>query len=323
MTFRPAYHEMGPEGLRERALLAVEGLRACRACPWDCGANRLEDRWGACKTGRFAVVSAWHAHFGEEDCLRGWNGSGTIFLGHCNLRCAFCQNYEISQGLPPGPATPGVTPHRLAGIMLGLQERGCHNINLVTPEHVVPQILEALVIALDGGLNLPLVYNTSAYDAAATLALLDGVVDIYMPDFKFWTPERCGRYLRAPDYADAARCAIREMHRQVGALVINADGLARRGLLLRHLIVPGALDDTRAILEWVATELGSDTYVNLMTQYRPAGRVARGACPELARLPDQAEIAAAFAIARRLGLARLDRRHRSRLDNGRRFLAEV
>jgi len=305
---RPAYLELGSETLRERAILAVDGLRHCVACPRDCGVNRIEDRWSACKTGRYAVVTSWFPHFGEEDCLRGWNGSGTIFFGHCNLRCVFCQNWDVSQGLRPGPATPEVTPEHLAAIMLGLQERGCHNINLVTPEHVVPQILEALAHAADWGLNLPLVYNTSAYDSLDTLALLDGIVDVYMPDFKVWSADRGARYLKVPDYPAVARAAIREMHRQVGPLVISADGLALRGVLIRHLVMPGAVDDTRAILEWIAAELGPSAYVNLMGQYRPAGRVGHGRFPEIDRRPELGEIAAAYAAARRVGLERLDAR---------------
>jgi putative pyruvate formate lyase activating enzyme len=268
-------------------------------------------------------VTSWHPHFGEEDCLRGWNGSGTVFFGHCNLRCVFCQNHEISQGLRPGPATPGVTPAHLAGIMLSLQERGCHNINLVTPEHVVPQVLEALALAVEWGLNLPIVYNTSAFDGPECLTLLDGVVDIYMPDFKFWSPERGRRYLRADDYPATARTAIRAMHRQVGTLTINQDGLATRGVLLRHLVMPGALDDTRAILGWVANELGTDTYVNLMAQYRPAGRVTRGGYPEIARRLEADELARAYAIAREVGLERLDGRSRRRPAAGPRPRAEA
>jgi putative pyruvate formate lyase activating enzyme len=192
-------------------------------------------------------------------------------------------------------------------MMLDLQERGCHNINLVTPEHVVPQILEALVHAVEWGLGLPLVYNTSGYDSCETLDLLDGVVDIYMPDFKCWAPDRAKRYLKAEDYPRVARTAIREMHRQVGHLAISPDGLATRGVLLRHLVVPGGLEDTRAILTWTASELGQRTYVNLMGQYRPAGRVSTSGYPELARRVSRDELAAAFAIAGALGLERLDR----------------
>ena len=306
---RPAYLDLGLAELRARAMLALDGLRDCQACPRCCGANRLEDRWSACKTGRYAVVSSWFPHFGEEECLRGWRGSGTIFFGHCSLRCVYCQNWDVSQGLRPGPATPGVTPAQLGRMMLSLQEQGCHNINLVTPEHVVPQILEALVHAVEWGLNIPLVYNTSGYDTLETLGLLDGIVDVYMPDFKCWSPAHAARYLKAEDYPRVARAAIREMHRQVGHLTISPDGLATRGLLLRHLVLPGALEETRAILTWIASELGPATYVNLMGQYRPAGRVDAARYPELARRIGDQEMSAAFGLAEGLGLDRLDHPH--------------
>jgi putative pyruvate formate lyase activating enzyme len=274
-SFRSAYQSLGIRELRERARVAVSRLADCRMCPRDCGVNRLEDRWSACKTGRHAVVGSWFPHFGEEDCLRGWNGSGTIFFSHCNLRCVFCQNFDISQSIRPGPdeARPS-SAREIAAMMITLQERGCHNINFVTPEHVVPQVLEAIAEAASLGLDLPIVYNTSAYDALESLVLMDGIVDLYMPDFKYWSAERSRTYMKAEDYPEAARTAIREMHRQVGTLVVGADGLARRGLIIRHLVMPGCLDETRSILEWIAAELGPDTYVNLMDQYRPAGKVS-------------------------------------------------
>ena len=283
----------------------MAALADCRLCPRDCGVDRLAGKWSACKTGRHAVVSSAFAHRGEEDCLRGWMGSGTIFFGHCNLRCVFCQNADISQGIRPG-AESGATPEQLAGIMLDLQDRGVHNINWVTPEHVVPQVLEALVLAVEGGLTLPIVYNTSAYDAHRSLAWLDGVVDIYMPDLKTLSPETSRRLLKAEDYPSAATSAITEMHRQVGDLVIGDDGLARRGLLVRHLVMPGKLDETRAVLEWIAAELGPGTYVNLMGQYRPAGKVGGGDYAEIDRRLVGSELLSAVAMARDLGLERLD-----------------
>ncbi|MGW8267996.1 MAG: radical SAM protein, partial [Longimicrobiales bacterium] len=279
--FSPAYLCLGLAEVRRRARRGVEGLERCRVCPRDCDVNRLDDRWSACKTGRLAVVTSAFPHLGEEDCLRGRNGSGTIFFGHCNLRCAFCQNFDISQGLPPG--TSGTPPEALAGTMLRLQEMGCHNINFVTPEHVVPQLLEALVLAAEEGLRLPLVYNTSAYDSLESLRLLDGIVDIYMPDLKLFDAELCRRYLKAEDYPEVARAALREMHGQVGPLQIGEDGLARRGVLIRHLVMPGLPEETRAILSWIARELGHDTYVNVMGQYRPGGVVGRDRHPELDR----------------------------------------
>ena len=304
--FRPAYLSLSSAGLRRRAERALATLGDCRACPRDCGVNRLEDKWAACKTGRYAVVSSAFPHFGEEDCLRGWRGSGTIFFAHCNLRCVFCQNYDISQAIRPGTVSPGHRPEEIAGMMLDLQDRGCHNINFVTPEHVVPQVIEAVAVAADRGLGLPIVYNTSAYDSLESIELLDGIVDIYMPDFKYWSAERSRTYLKAEDYPDAARAAIRAMHRQVGPLVLNGDGLAERGLIIRHLVMPGAPDETEAILGWIAEELGRDSYVNLMDQYYPAGKVSAERHPEINRRLTSPEFAQAREIARRLGLRRLD-----------------
>jgi putative pyruvate formate lyase activating enzyme len=272
VAHRPAYLRLPDGELHRRAAEAVAALADCRLCPRDCGVDRLAGKWSACKTGRFAVVSSAFAHHGEESCLRGWRGSGTIFFGHCNLRCVFCQNADISQGMRPGPSEPGMAPHRLARLMVSLQEHGVHNINWVTPEHVVPQLLEALVPAVEAGLTLPIVYNTSAYDSPRALAWMDGVVDIYMPDLKTLSTTAARRLLKAADYPEAATAAIREMHRQVGDLEVDGSGLARRGLLIRHLVMPGMLADTQAVLEWIAAELGPGTYVNLMDQYRPAGR---------------------------------------------------
>jgi len=308
LAFRAAYLNLTREQLADRAREAVAALADCRLCPRDCGVNRLEDAWSACKTGRHAVVSSWFPHFGEEDCLRGWNGSGTLFFGHCNLRCVFCQNYDISQDIKPRVA-PGSPPEEIAAMMLILQQRGCHNINFVTPEHVVAQILEALVEAVPAGLQLPLVYNTSAYDSMHSIELMNGVVDIYMPDFKYWSSETSAKYLKAADYPEAARRVTKAMHEQVGPLVLDEDGLARRGLLIRHLVMPGALDETRAILEWIARELGPETYVNLMDQYRPAGKVSSERFPELNRALTAAEFREAHQIAADLGLQRLDVRH--------------
>jgi putative pyruvate formate lyase activating enzyme len=305
---QPAYLQLEPGELRRRAERAVASLAECRACPRDCGVDRLADRWSACKTGRHAVVSSHFAHLGEEDCLRGTRGSGTIFFAHCNLRCVFCQNYDISQGVRPTAAPPGTPPDRLARFMLQLQQQGCHNVNFVTPEHVVPQILEALAVAVDAGLQLPIVYNTGAYDSLASLRLCNGIVDIYMPDFKYWSADKSRTYLKAEDYPQTAREAIREMHRQVGPLVIDADGIAARGLLVRHLVMPGALQETEAILTWIAAELGTDTFINLMDQYHPAGKVDDHRFTEINRRPSAAELEQAFAMAAALGLNRLDRR---------------
>jgi putative pyruvate formate lyase activating enzyme len=214
-AFEPAYLALYRSGeLQRRADAARASLSQCCVCPRDCGVDRLANKQAACKTGRYAVVSSYFPHLGEENCLRGWRGSGTIFFSWCNLRCVFCQNFDISQ---IGEGKP-MRPEQLAWMMLDLQAAGCHNINFVTPEHVVPQILEALVIAVEGSLRLPIVYNTSAYDSLDSLHLMDGVVDVYMPDFKIWDSELSLRYLKARDYPEAARRAIKEMHRQVGVL---------------------------------------------------------------------------------------------------------
>ena len=308
--FEPAYLSLYGRGeLWRRAEAARERLSHCLVCPRNCGVDRLAGKTAACHTARYAQVSSHFPHFGEEDCLRGWKGSGTIFFSMCNLRCVFCQNYDISQATR-GPET---TPERLARMMLELQAEGCHNINFVTPEHVVPQILEALPIAVEAGLRLPLVYNTSAYDSMDSLALLDGIVDIYMPDFKFWDPALALRYVKARDYPEAARRTIREMHRQVGPLKFDAEGLARRGVLVRHLVMPGEIAGTAEILRFLAGEISRDTYVNLMDQYYPAGRVSGAQFVEINRHITGTEYQRALESARAAGLWRLDRRAARRL----------
>ena len=304
-TFEPAYLALHRRGeLKRRVEAAIQELGRCRVCPRNCDVNRLEDELGVCKTGRLAKVASYFPHFGEEDCLRGWRGSGTIFFSMCNLRCVFCQNYDISQqghGVEVGPAD-------LAAMMLELQEQGCHNINFVTPEHVVPQMLEGLLVAVEAGLRLPIVYNTSAYDSMRSLALLDGIVDIYMPDFKFWTPELALRYLKAKDYPEVARQVIKEMHRQVGPLKFDEDGLAKRGVLVRHLVMPGFLEETRAIMQFLAREVSPDTYVNIMGQYFPAWKVSEQQYREINRPVTGGELAEAFRLAREAGLWRFDQR---------------
>jgi putative pyruvate formate lyase activating enzyme len=294
--------------LQRRADEAHELLgERCVVCPRHCKVDRRADVKGLCAIGRHAVVASYFPHFGEEDCLRGRRGSGTIFFSGCNLRCVFCQNHDISWDVR-GERVDRV---RLAEIMLELQTIGCHNVNWVTPEHVVPQILEALPQAIRAGLRLPLVYNTSAYDSLDSLRLLEGVVDVYMPDFKLWAGETARRYLKRADYPEVARATIREMHRQVGDLVVDERGLARRGVILRHLIMPGRLEETEAILGWIAEELGTGCYVNLMAQYYVSGKVGRdGAYPEIARGIYREEYERALALARELGL-RLDPRSAS------------
>ena len=303
----PSYLALHASGeLRERARRALDLLDGrCLVCPRLCKVNRLADQPGLCKVGRHAVVASYFPHFGEENCLRGARGSGTIFFSGCNLRCVFCQNHDISWQLQG----ERVSPRRLAAMMLELQDRGCHNINWVTPEHVVPQILEALPLAVERGLRLPIVYNTSSYDSLDSLELMDGVVDVYMPDFKLWSSDLSRRYLAKRDYAEVACRTVKEMHRQVGDLVFDEDGLAVRGLLVRHLVMPGLLEETEAVLRWIAGELGPDTYVDVMAQFYPAGRT--GEFPEIDRHLYRSEFERALAIADDLGLRRLDRRSRA------------
>ena len=305
----PSYLALARSGeLRRRAAAAVATLANCRCCPRACGADRLRGKAGTCRIGRQARVASFGPHHGEEDCLRGWQGSGTIFFAGCNLHCVFCQNWDISHE----DAGAIVTAEGLAGIMLTLQARGCHNLNWVSPSHVVPQVLEALALAAERGLRLPIVYNTGGYDSVDTLRLLEAVVDIYMPDFKFWDTEVAARLALAGDYPERARQAIREMHRQVGALQLDGDGLARRGVLVRHLVMPNELAGTRAIARWLAAELSPDTYVNLMDQYHPAGAVAPGSSvaglADLRRLVTPTEFARARRDAQAGGLWRFDRR---------------
>ncbi|MDY7110671.1 MAG: radical SAM protein [Planctomycetota bacterium] len=304
--FTPAYLEGTVRStLDERVKRARRELAACAACPRNCGVNRLENETEFCGIGRYARVSSAFAHRGEEDCLRGWAGSGTIFFSMCNLRCVFCQNWDISQQ----EVGRECDADALADLMLLLQHQGCHNINFVTPEHVVPQLVEALAVAIERGLRLPIVYNTSAYDALESLKLMDGLVDIYMPDFKFWEPGTAKRLCKAKDYPQRAREAIAEMHRQVGDLRFTSDGLACRGLLVRHLVMPGQADQSAAIFRWLADEISPDTFINIMGQYRPAHEVGRDERYEdVNRTPTREELGVAYDAARAAGLSRFDSR---------------
>jgi putative pyruvate formate lyase activating enzyme len=318
--------------LARRVDLAISELEQCRACPRECGVDRLHalpslehslDRssgrpargWRgrvpdhvpkgtSCFTGRHARVSSAFPHLGEEDCLRGSRGSGTIFFSFCNLRCVFCQNWDISQG---GEGVE-ISAQDLAGLMLQLQSGGCHNINFVTPEHVVPQVIEGVLLAAGAGLRIPLVYNTSAYDSMRSLELLDGVVDIYMPDFKYWSPDLARRYLKAADYPEAARRAIREMQRQTGPLCCDRQGVAVRGVLVRHLVMPGCADDSREIFRYLAREVSPDTFINIMAQYHPAGSVGAGKFPEICCCPSADEFRTVVECASSEGLWRFDHR---------------
>ncbi|MDH3255102.1 MAG: radical SAM protein [Acidobacteriota bacterium] len=292
--------------LAERVDTAMRELADCRACPRDCGIDRLAGATAACHTARYARVASAFPHFGEEDCLRGRHGSGTIFFSSCNLRCVFCQNWDISQRRIGREMTAG----EIADLMLELQARGCHNVNFVTPEHVAPQVVEAIADAVPRGLRLPIVYNTSAYDALSSLELLDGLIDIYMPDFKFWHSDSAKRLAKAADYPQSARQAIREMHRQVGPLRFGPDGVARRGVLVRHLVMPGALDEATKIFEWLAEEISPHTYVNVMGQYEPhyqvgeTGRRGEARFSEIDRRPGVNELERVRRAARHSGLWR-------------------
>jgi len=304
-TAQPTYLESLRSGELDRRIeTAVESLKCCTLCPRNCRVDRLAGETGICNTAERAWVSSFNPHFGEESPLVGSHGSGTIFFTHCNLLCAFCQNFEISH---LGEGRP-VTGDQLASIMLELQKSGCHNINFVTPSHVVAQILQGLKPAAEAGLRIPLVYNSGGYDKVETLRLLDGIVDIYMPDFKFWEPEVARNACNAPDYPDRARRALKEMHRQVGDLVVDGDGIARRGLLVRHLVLPHGQAGTRDILRFIAEEISTETYVNIMRQYRPCGRAADIAA--LADYPTPEEFDAALEAARQAGIHRLDRPRR-------------
>ncbi len=303
--FEPAYMKLFRTGeLYRRSRQGLQHLHRCKVCPRDCEVNRLDNEWALCKTGRYATVSSFFPHFGEEDCLRGWNGSGTIFFSMCNLKCVFCQNFDISHYREGVEATPEM----LAQMMMDLQSQGCHNINFVTPEHVVPQILEALPLAVQMGLRLPLVYNTGAYDSLDSIELMNGVVDIFMPDFKYWDEVLAGEYLKARNYPQAAQAVIRAMHRQVGNLVFDEHGLAKRGVLVRHLVMPDNAENTRHIMKYLANELSPDTYINIMDQYRPAGKVTENRYRKINRRTSEVEHLEAIQMAREAGLHRFDHR---------------
>ncbi|MBW1972969.1 MAG: radical SAM protein [Spirochaetes bacterium] len=286
----------------ERIKKAKELMNPCRICPRLCGAKRLEGEKGFCKTGAKAFVSSALPHFGEEEPLVGKMGSGTIFITHCNLRCLFCQNFEISH-LGEGKE---ISNEEFANIMINLQNRGCHNINFVTPTHVVPQILEALPLAVEKGLKVPLVYNTGGYDMRETISLLDGVFDIYMPDIKFSDNLVASKYLNVDDYWERVKEAVKEMHRQVGDLALDEDGIAYKGLLIRHLVMPEDLAGTKEVMRFLAKEISKNSYVNIMDQYRPCGYAHR--YPEISRGITRSEYLKAIESAREEGITRLDKR---------------
>jgi len=293
----PAYLGLSGKELRARAEALRELASPCRLCPRECHVRRTEGERGSCQAGLRPWVSSFGPHFGEERVLVGRGGSGTIFFTSCNLHCVFCQNYEISQ-LREGREIP---VEELAAWMLHLQEIGCHNINFVTPTHQAPQIVEALALAREEGLKLPIVWNCGGYESVKALRLLDGIVDIYMPDFKYGDSQVAARFSEAPGYFEVARAALKEMHRQVGDLEIR-DGIAQRGLLIRHLVLPEGLAGTEKVLRFIAEELSRETFVNIMAQYYPTYKAWQ--YPELARRITPEEYREALEIARRLGLSR-------------------
>jgi len=299
-VFTPSYIELRRTGeLHERVEQAYKLISpACELCPRRCGVDRLAGRVGVCRTGPLPVVSSYSPHFGEEPPLVGYNGSGAIFFTSCSLRCVFCQNYEISHG----GAGREVSIEELADMMLSLARQGCHNINWVTPTHQLPQILSALEVAAEAGLDVPLVYNCGGYEPVKVLALLDGIVDIYMPDAKYGNNEIGMELSGVPDYWDRNQEALREMHRQVGDLALDGRGIAERGLLVRHLVLPGNLSGTREVMHFLAAEISRDTYVNVMEQYRPAYKAVGH--PRIGRLITSEEYAEAIRIARAEGLWR-------------------
>jgi putative pyruvate formate lyase activating enzyme len=286
--------------LEDKVLEAHQRLANCDICAWECRVDRLAGKHGVCRTGERAHISSYGPHLGEEDPLRGWRGSGTIFFSHCNMRCQYCQNHDISQTESGNP----VDASRMAEIMMELQSMGCHNINLVSPSHVVPQILAAVLIAAKAGLRLPLVYNTGGYDSLQTLRLLEGVIDIYMPDMKYASERIARTYSKTPHYPQTNQAAVLEMHRQVGDLQVNPDGIATRGLLVRHLVLPNDLAGTSEIVSFLAKQVSTNTYLNIMSQYRPAFNARR--FPKLSRPVKTDEYRSAVQMAVAAGLQRLD-----------------
>ncbi|MDP2898931.1 MAG: radical SAM protein [bacterium] len=282
--------------LRERVGEAISLLGTCSICPRNCGVNRLEGETGVCRVGREVIVSTASLHHGEEPPISGYCGSGTIFFSSCNLRCVFCQNYEISQMSHGDP----VTTDELAAMMLALQKKGAHNINLVTPTHFGPQIMEALLKAYERGLSIPIVYNCGGYDSVEVLKLWDGIIDIYMPDMKYGKEESARKYSSAPDYPRANQEAVLEMHRQVGDLRMDEQGIAKRGLLIRHLVLPNGVAGSEEVMRFIAEKVSRGTYISLMSQYFPQYRADE--FPEINRRITRAEYLPVQNLMKKLGL---------------------
>jgi len=294
---KPSYTKLLETGeLEQRVKAALKMLDPCTVCPERCGARRLADRRGRCLISDQAIVADYSPHFGEEPPIRGTRGSGTVFFSGCNMHCIYCQNHAISQDTPGIPATPEM----LAFMFLMLQEKGCHNINLVSPSHIVPMFLEGLMVAAREGLAIPIVYNSGGYDSLDTLELLDGIVDIYLPDFKYWDPETARRLSGVKEYPSVARKAIKEMHRQVGRLQVDEKGVAVRGLLVRHLVLPEGLAGTRYIVRFLRDEIAPGTWINIMEQYHPCWKASE--FPPLHRSVTQREYQEATELAREAGL---------------------
>ena len=296
----PSYSCLDKTHFSEKVIQARAMLDCCTGCAWKCRINRSKGELGNCRTGLQAIVSSYGAHHGEERPISGWRGSGTIFFSRCNLKCIYCQNYDISQKANGEE----ITPANLASIMILLQEQGCHNINLVSPSHVVPQIIAAVYIAEENGLHIPLVYNTGGYDSMDSLKLLDGIIDIYMPDMKYSDGDLAKKYSGIPDYPEVNRNAVKEMHRQVGDLQMDEKGVAVRGLLIRHLVLPNSLAGSESVLAFIANEISRNTYINIMDQYRQAYMAQN--FDELNRRITQTEYQDVLQIAMEAGLNRLD-----------------
>jgi putative pyruvate formate lyase activating enzyme len=301
MKFEPIYIKTyKSKELENKIEYALKMLESCEVCPRKCKINRAKDEKGYCKTGRFAKVSSFFPHFGEETPIRGYFGSGTIFFSNCNLRCIFCQNYEISH-LGEGEE---ISKEELAKIMIYLQNQGCHNINFVTPTHVVPQILESLPIAIENGLQIPIVYNTGGYDSLETIKLLSGIVDIYMPDIKFFDEEVSFKFCNAKDYPFVVKGVVKEMYKQVGDLKLDERGIAYKGLLIRHLVMPNNIANTKEVMEFISNEVSKNTYVNIMDQYRPCWKAKE--YPIINRCITQDEYENAIKVAKEVGITRID-----------------
>ncbi|MDI3502500.1 MAG: putative pyruvate formate lyase activating enzyme [Archaeoglobi archaeon] len=297
MEFEPSYLELMRSGeLKERIRELYSILESCELCPRKCHVNRMKGEEGYCRSDATPMVSSYFPHFGEEDVLVGRNGSGTIFLTNCNLLCVYCQNYDISH-LGIGEA---VSEERIAEMMLHLQTLGCHNINFVTPTHYTPQLVKAIEVAAERGLRLPIVWNCSGYENVEIIRLLEGIVDIYMPDMKYSSEEPARKYSNAPDYFERCKEAVKEMHRQVGDLKVDERGIAYRGLIIRHLVLPNDLAGSEEILRFIAEEISRNTYVNIMAQYRPEGEAYR--YEELNRRITREEFMRVIEIAKKLNL---------------------